>query len=773
MITIINEKSSQANDFADVLGGRTGVMPDFSNLAGEEYTIQEAAGHITSFKPLLNMVPEDRASEFSTWDYNELPFDRQAIHFQKELNPHSLGKGSKYYMSIFKRLLAQSDKVVIATDNDPSGEGDMIGWEIIDYCNFHGDVYRCDNIENGIKEAVANLRKIDRTDGLIKRAEAREKFDYLTIQYVRIATDEARKQQVLPTKAIIRTGRLKGAMVQLVGNQQRLHDSFIPHSSFIPTLFDEDGHKFLKKDAPEYKTTEEAKQHLDSLPSDAKIQEVDKRKVGTRPPKMLDLGSVSAKLEKEGYSSEEVQKLAEDMYTAKYLSYPRTEDEGITKDQLEKELPFIEKFADLVGVDKSLLDKNHFNEKILVKKASHGANRPSEKHVPESMDEIEQQFGKTGVALYIALTKSFLAEFAPQKISERHIYADDKTGQYKYTVTKVIDEGWQKVLGKEKPDNDEAEEQDDKLLTVGAPLHGDVYEKKATRPSLATWSMLNNYLKLNGIGTGATRLNTYNDIKKSVSGRQLLQVKSAKITLTKLGTISYIVMRGTELANTIMTERLEKYLKQVQTGQVTEQQILGLFDKMIVKDKDIMLKHQKDLAVLPKVKTITHQSIEGTYKPTGETKEIKDGISNHTFTKDEIEKLFNGETIDVMLKTKHGESKAQVKLNDDPKYGFGAHIIGWVKEEKPQYTGYSVDAGKEISFNKQFGSHTFTQAEADQLFDGKPVKFPAKSKRTGNTYDMKVKLAYETIYKSDKKSWHIVPIFENNKGKKQSYRKKK
>ena len=103
-------------------------------------------------------------------------------------------------------------------------------------------------------------------------------------------------------------------MVQLVGNQQRLHDSFIPHSSFIPTLFDEDGHKFLKKDAPEYKTTEEAKQHLDSLPSDAKIQEVDKRKVGTRPPKMLDLGSVSAKLEKEGYSSEEVQKLAEDMY---------------------------------------------------------------------------------------------------------------------------------------------------------------------------------------------------------------------------------------------------------------------------------------------------------------------------------------------------------------------------------------------------------------------------------------------------------------------------
>lgn len=179
------------------------------------------------------------------------------------------------------------------------------------------------------------------------------------------------------------------------------------------------------------------------------------------------------------------------------------------------------------------------------------------------------------------------------KISERHIYADDKTGQYKYTVTKVIDEGWQKVLGKEKPDNDEAEEQDDKLLTVGAPLHGDVYEKKATRPSLATWSMLNNYLKLNGIGTGATRLNTYNDIKKSVSGRQLLQVKSAKITLTKLGTISYIVMRGTELANTIMTERLEKYLKQVQTGQVTEQQILGLFDKMIVKDKDIMLKNQK------------------------------------------------------------------------------------------------------------------------------------------------------------------------------------
>lgn len=791
MITIINEKSSQADDFAKALGGRSGVLPDDSTLAGESYAIQEAAGHLTAFKPLTEMVPEDRIDEFTSWDYNTLPFDRGAIHFQKVLNPDALGKGAKYYMSEFKKLLAESDAVVIATDNDPSGEGDMIGWEIIDYCNFHGDVYRCENFENGIKKAFTKLRKVTHQDGLLKRAEARQKFDYFTIQYVRIATDEARKQQVLPSHSLIGEGRLQTAMVHLIGYQEELHNSFVPSSVFQPALFDKDGHKFLRKGAPFYKTKEEAEQHLDSLPLDPKIQEVNKQKLATKPPKMMDLSKVSSVLEARGYNSNEIQKLAEDMYTAKYLSYPRTEDSKITHEQLNLLLPHVEHIADLVGVDKNLIDLNGFREsQIDDKNTTHGANRPSEKKVPDSLDEIKEQFGETGVALYVELAKSFLAEFAPDKISERHIYSDDKTGQYKATATVVLKPGWSEIINSDTKKDDE--EDDSKLLEIGGELTHDIYEKKATRPGLATSTTLNNFLTKNNIGTGATRLNTYNKIKDSKNkGRQLVQSKKGKLTLTKLGVISYLLMQKTKMASVSVTKDLETTLKDIQKGTKTEDDLFREFDKMIMSDKDIMIKNQAKLSSLPKVKQAGHLKVHGTYSANGPLTEYRgqevsfsDGYSTHKFTEEEIKELLDGKEIVITLKKGSKEFKVKgclkdhrmIKENGEDKaigFGFAGELV---REPRPQAKGIYVPKGEEITFDRKFGQHMLTDDEVKQVLNGDVIKFETRSK-ANKKYTARLKLAYTTGYKTNKKAWRLVfdddGSFKSKGGKgKKKYAKK-
>ena len=44
MITIINEKHSQANDFADALGGYKGTLPADSTFGSEPYEIVYASG---------------------------------------------------------------------------------------------------------------------------------------------------------------------------------------------------------------------------------------------------------------------------------------------------------------------------------------------------------------------------------------------------------------------------------------------------------------------------------------------------------------------------------------------------------------------------------------------------------------------------------------------------------------------------------------------------------------------------------------------------------
>lgn len=767
MITIINEKKDQADDFADALGGRTGTLPADSTLPNEQYQIFEAAGHLTEFAPLKEMVPEDSVNEFTSWDYNNLPFNWHKINFRKVIKPQGSGKGAKYYMDNFKRALANSDGVVIATDNDPSGEGDMIGWEIIDYCHYTGKVYRLKHFEEvGVKEAFKNLVEVTPDDGTLKRAEAREKFDYLTIQYVRIITDEAAKHQVLPAKAVVRTGRLKGALIDQIGRAEVAHDSFTPSSVYEPALFDGKA-KFLRKDMQTFKTKEEAKNHLDMLPPDAKVAEVNKQKVASKPPKMLDLSTVSARLEKKGFNSNEVNKLAETMYQAHYLSYPRTEDDIISPDHLKKLIPNVPKIAKVVGVDMSDLDLKNFRKYLVGTKnssgqaVSHGANRPGDL-VPDDMSELEDLYGKTGVALYNELARSFLAGFAKDKISERHIYADDKTGQYKHSVTVMIDPGWSKIINEDI--DEDADKESDKLLTVGDPLTKDVYEKKATRPSLMNWSRLNKILIKNKIGTGATRLTTYNDIKDpSNKSRQLVINKSGKLTLTKLGTISFLLMLDTTLASAVMTSRLEEYLKKVQAGSIKEQQFLNFFDKLIAHDKPVMLKNQIKLKTLPKVKTNHHNKIKMLFEPAGVEKSFNDGFGSHKFTEDELKELCAGHEITIEIDGKKGKMKIKGKLSEDPKYGFGFHGQP-VWDKKPQYTGILKATGKEFSFNKQFGQHTFTQEEADKLLAGEVVEYPAKSKKKPyKPYTARVQIVYSQGYKMDKKIWHVAMVFDDKK----------
>lgn len=753
MITIINEKSSQAKKFAKALGGMSGTIPGNGPLAGQPYEIHYAAGHLLALKPLKDMVPEDYKDKITSWDYNDLPFDRTQIRWQKVLNPNALGKGASTYMRSFKASLAKSDVAVIATDNDPSGEGNMIGWEIIDYCHFTGQVYRCCHTSEEAKpiiEAFNNLVPLTRDEGLEKRAEARQKFDLLTVQYARVITNIASKKQVLPVKSVVREGRLKTAMVQLIGNQQNLHENFKPHSDYQPALYDEDGHKFIKKDTPFYKTEQEAKEHINDVPQNATSIELGTKTITSKPPKLLDLSTAGARLESKGYNSKQVEKDAETLYQAEILSYPRTEDNVITPEQLQQLIPLLPKICKILDVDINLLDTNNFR-KYLIGNGSHGANRPGPV-VPESLEWLENKYGKTAPALYEEFARSFLAGFAKDKVSERHIYADSETKSYVASATVVKDNGWGEIfdssVGKTKKDDEET-----KLFNVGQKLTPDVYEKKATRPSLATSTTLQSFLKRNNIGTGATRQKTYNDIiAKTPAGRQLVNTKRGKLTLTKLGMISYLGMQNTELASPKMTKRLEEYLKDVQKGKITEGQLLGFFDKLFLHDKQKMLENQMNLETLEKVKQAGHEKIKGLFKPTGKEVSFANGFSTHKYTQTEIERLLNGEQIEFDYKD---NIKIVGQLGEREKYGFGL-IAHYKFPEKPKAKGILKETGKEVSFNKKFGSHEFNQDEINMLLDGQTISYPAKSK-AGKKYTAKVKLIYSVPYgsKDNKKTWHI------------------
>lgn len=757
MITIINEKHSQANDFADALGGYKGTLPADSTFGSEPYEIVYASGHLYVFKDLPDMIlnsTKEELSKFTSWDANDLPFNRHLITWNKMLNPHTLGGSAKDYMKRIKDAVSKSDAVVIATDNDPSGEGNLLGWEIVKGSGFSGDVYRCehdDQSKASILKAFRNLKKVSTDDnssdrdGLYFKALARSKFDFLTIQYTRMLKYVGNDNQVLQSGYLPRTGRLKAAMLQLIGHQEDLHENFKPHSSYTPALFDEDGHKFLKKDSEYFNTEKEAQDHLAEVPQNATSVEIGTKPLTRKPPLMLNLSKLGARLAKQGYDTKEVYEMAEKMYQSKYLSYPRTEDKVITVEQLNLLKQDAPKIAKLAGIDPNLLDLNNFR-KYAIGKGSHGANRPGS-NVPNDLNEIEEQFGKTGVALYVLEAKSALSLFAPDEKLERHEYADSETKSYLASATVVTDPGFTKVLNPDSDDKDDKEE--DKLFTVGQTLKPGTYEKKASRPSLATLDSLTSFLEHNKIGTGATQLNTYNDIvDKSKKNRQLVKVdKGAKLRLTNLGKVDYLLMANTTLASPKMTHNLEEYLQGIKDKKVTEEQVLSVFDKMFNIDKEKIESNSKYVKALPKYKSLPKAS--GIFAPTGEKVTFTAGVKNYKFTQQEIDKLLAGKEIEFPFSE---DVKMRGRLADRGKYGFG--FEGQFVYPKPEMVKGTYKDGQEVEFKRKFSSHTLTDDEVQKVLDGEVIDFNAKSK-AGKKYTAHLKLVYGVPYKGTKKTWHL------------------
>ena len=760
MITIINEKSSQSANFAKALGGESGQMPESSNLHGQ-YNIVYAAGHLFEFKPLTEMVPEDEKDNYTDWDYNKLPFDWHKINWQKQLKPKGAGRGSRWYFNRIKASLDQSDIAIIAGDNDESGEGDLLAWEIIDAAHFNGKVYRCyhdDETKESILKAFKQLKEIDHNDPLLRKAKGREKFDYLTIQYPRILTRIAGEEHVLPPNSVPRTGRLKATMIQLVGNQEALHENFTPHTDYQPILVDEDGHKFIKKGEPFYKSSQEAEQYKSRIPQNSTSVLIGKKLVIQGPPKMLDLSTASARLEKKGFDPNEFSKTVEDMYQKHYLSYPRPNGSVITEEQLKALIPLVPDICKVCNIDEKLIDIHAFR-KNRIGEDSHGANRPGSV-VPKDLNELKEQFGMTGVMAYVIFAKSFLSGFAPDKKTDRYIYGDSETRSYLATCSKVVDSGWEKVL-KLEDDKKQQDNESDTEIKPGQKLTPDIWDKKASRPSLATSVMLQNFLNRNNVGTNATRQSTYEDITKKGQNR-LIESKRGKLQLTTLGKLSFLGMLNTHLANIKMTKRLSDYLVDVGKGKLKINQVLDFFDTMYKADKKTILNNRKFYKGLDKYQNYTHQTVTGLFKPTNSEVSFKNGYGEHTFTQEEINQLLDGQTI----KFKYQDHTVEGKLADHEKYGFGFDGKR-IYPKKPTYKGTYTATGESVEIGQEFAKHKLTEQDAERLFNGETISFKTKSSR-GKSYTARVKLKKEKGYKDPTVKWRVAfaDDFAKNKKKK-------
>src|SRR5690554_2961031 len=167
----IFEKPDAAKHFVKALG--------WSNPHRNRHFIQQGniavtwcLGHLIQQSPPDVYVPEIKKG----WDINKLPiFPKE---WKMEINPKDQGRKAQAYA--IRDLLKKSESVVIATDCDR--EGETIGWEIVEFFNYKGKLFRMIYSELASKvllKANNNLEDAEKYRGRYYAGLGRMRADWL------------------------------------------------------------------------------------------------------------------------------------------------------------------------------------------------------------------------------------------------------------------------------------------------------------------------------------------------------------------------------------------------------------------------------------------------------------------------------------------------------------------------------------------------------------------------------------------------------------------
>ena len=760
MLGILTEKVSAARNFATALGGISG------QFNGENYVIVAASGHMFEFITVGDMVAPELKERYKDWDNVDvnLPWNHREMNWAKQLVP-----GKEAAIQAMRKTLYDCDEIAIATDVDPTGEGDLLGFEILEALNFTNKrISRFYFVDESAKE----IRKAFTTRKLIAdyrsypdyvKALYRSKFDFLTMQFTRVA------RVCSDGVSTLRQGRLKSAMVAIVGDGLKAVAEYKKIPFYQNRFSDENGNIYTNKFEPEYPDMAQVPQKYAESPV---VKESVEPKT-MAPKKLIDLATLASML-----ASKHKPKLVLDTYQKMYedqvVSYPRTEDKTITPEQFNELLPLADKIAAVVQVDVNLLTHRIPRKTHVKASGAHGANRPGP-NVPASLDSLTVKYGEAAKDIYELVAKSYLAMLAPDyeyELERGYVldYPDFKTVSHIPGFA-----GWKAVFGVQ--DDDDAEGQ--RIGTIGTPFVFEGFPQKSKTPTMK-WLMAQ--LEKNDVGTGATRTSTYAEVTKERCEKSnkypLLVDTKGKITMTVFGEMSYVLLPGTKIGSVELTEELQQDMRDIAEGKADPESLLGKVADYVVHDLAVM---RANGSGIPKKQL--KPKYTGVWATTGQEVRFSREWSGYKFSDDECERLLRGEEIRLenVVSPKSGKTyscdgKLAEQLTKDGSrkfigfkpdftklpevfngHRFTAHEIAALqagqiitcndlvaKESGNFYTAdlkWDAEKGITMMFNipLQFNGHTFTAAELLALENGKVIKCETLVSKKGGYYGANLK----------------------------------
>ena len=587
MKTIIAEKPSVAKEIAHIVGAD---KREEGYMQGNGYYVTWAFGHLV--QPAM---PETYGMKgFHAENLPVIPDPFVLVPRQvKTENGYKPDAGVLAQIKIIGKLFDSSERIIVATD--AGREGELIFRYLYEYlgCKKPFDRLWISSLtDSAIREGLANLRNGKEYDNLYHAAKARSEADWL------VGINGTQALTIAAGRGTYSVGRVQTPTLGMVCERYWEHKRFEskPFWQVHFGVVDADSGNILKFTSANRWTDKATATDIYNKVKDtgsAIITKVTTKRKVEKAPLLYDLTTLQKEANSQhGFTAEHTLSIAQKLYEAKFITYPRTSSRYISDDV----------FATLPKLFKNLENHSEYGEKVKLlpcsedySKNSVNAAKVTDHHALLITENAAIGLFKDEKIVYDMILCRMIEAFSADCIKDITSVSAQVDHEIEFGISGSIirQTGWRALSLKEKnskkdknadtTDNEVKEQvipnwQEGQHITFSGctitegktkpkPLHTEstLLAAMETAGKEIVDDTMRQAMKDSGIGTPATRAAIIETLLK----REYMVRQQKKLVPTEKGLALHSVVKNMAIANVEMTGKWEAELAKIERGEAS------------------------------------------------------------------------------------------------------------------------------------------------------------------------------------------------------------
>mgnify|MGYP001023705026 FL=1 len=621
MIVCIAEKPSVAEDIAKIIGAtqRHRVGRNAGYYEGNGYQVTWTFGHLCELKD-----PEQYTPYWKTWSLSALPMIPERFGIR-------LKEGVEEQFGVIRELFGKAERIINC--GDAGQEGELIQRWVMQKASAQCPVERLwisSMTEEAIREGFAQLRPQEEYRGLYEAGLCRAIGDWLlgmnaTRLYTLKFGDRSRRGA-----QPLSIGRVQTPTLALIVHRQQEIERFVPEPYWVlstvyrDTTFtarldtgeEEEEGKTAERERTENKgatkrgftdraEAEAALRAIENTPFT--VTAVTKKKGSEAPPRLFDLTALQVECNRKfGYGADLTLEIVQQLYEAKYTTYPRVDTTFLPDDMYGKSKGILNGLSGLYG---DLLTPLR-GEKLRKSKKVFDSSKVTDHHAiiptgvpPRALTDVQRR-------VYDLIARRFIAVFYPDcRFATTTVDGEAADVPFRATGKVILDEGWRAVFRRDATKDENTPQRADEERTLpdftkgeSGPHTPTLTAKETTPPKPFTEATLlrametagrtvdneelRDALKENGIGRPSTRA----AIIQTLFRRGYIRRRNKSLEATPTGVELIGVIKEELLKSAELTGQWENKLRRIEHHDYSAQQFIAELKQMVCELVDTVLR---------------------------------------------------------------------------------------------------------------------------------------------------------------------------------------